>query len=98
MPEFLEVNPLILRLPPSRIWGADPEKLHRQIAHFKRSTNGMPPILVVRGADGELKIINGATRATRIAKLAPGVLVPIEVIKTTRVNYGHLPTIEEKLP
>ncbi len=32
----------------------------------------MPPVWVYEGSDGVLEIINGATRATRIAKRAPG--------------------------
>jgi len=55
-------------------------KLHRQIARFGSSNAGMPPIWVYEGSDGVLIIFNGVTRATRIAKLAPGKLVPVEVI------------------
>jgi hypothetical protein len=40
----------------------------------------MPPITVYEGSDGVLMIYNGVTRATRIAKLAPGTLVRVEVI------------------
>ncbi|MBW3597684.1 MAG: hypothetical protein KY475_10450 [Planctomycetes bacterium] len=40
----------------------------------------MPPLLVSRGADGELVINDGVTRATRVAKLLPGALVTVEVI------------------
>ena len=40
----------------------------------------MPPILVYEDPDGILEISDGVTRATRIAKLAPGQTVPIVVI------------------
>jgi hypothetical protein len=32
----------------------------------------MPPLIVYEGADGVLVVYNRVTRATRIAKLAPG--------------------------
>ena len=38
----------------------------------------MPPILVYEDPDGVLEISDGVTRATRIAKLAPGQTVPAE--------------------
>jgi hypothetical protein len=43
-------------------------------------------------------LYNGVTRATRIAKLAPGTLIRIEVVDTLRSPVGHLPTIGELLP
>jgi hypothetical protein len=99
MPQvFLDVDPRTLHVPPSRMSGADPYKLQRQIARFGASTAGMPPPWVYRGADGELMLYNGVTRATRIAKLAPGVLIRIEVVDTLRNRVGHLPTIGELLP
>ena len=39
-----EVDPLQLRLPPSRPGGADPWKLHRQIRQYGSSKDGMPPL------------------------------------------------------
>jgi hypothetical protein len=69
-----------LRLPPTRHDGADPAKLKRQIAKHGNATDGMPPIEVSRGADGELSINHGVTRATRVAKLLPGTRVRVEVI------------------
>jgi hypothetical protein len=41
---------------------------------------------------------NGVTRATRIAELAPGVLIRIVVVGTIRGAVGHLPTIGGLLP
>lgn len=79
-PHVQEVDPLELRLPPSRAAGADPWKLHRQIRLFGSSKVGMPPLLVYQDPLGLLEIYDGVTRATRIAKLAPGTTVPVLVI------------------
>ena len=76
MPDFRDVDPHELRLPSSRRSGADLAKLQRQIARFGTSTVGMPPIWVREGSDGSLLILDGVTRATRVAKLLPGVLFP----------------------
>lgn len=62
---FIDVDPRTLRLPGSRRSGADPLKLQRQIAQFGASIQGMPPLEVSRGTDGELVINNGVTRTTR---------------------------------
>ena len=48
--------------------------------------------------NGVLVIYNGVTRATRIAKLAPGTLVPVEVIGKLRRAYGSEPSIGDTLP
>jgi hypothetical protein len=96
--EFLDVDPRVLRLPPSRIGGADPAKLQRQIARHGRSVQGMPPVLVYRGSDGELMITDGVTRATRTAKLCPGQLVAAEVLGDVPRAFASLPTVQEKLP
>jgi hypothetical protein len=61
---FLDVDPRTLHLPTSRLAGADPLKLHRQIAKYGNSTQGMPDPEVYRGTDGELTIFNGVTRAS----------------------------------
>jgi hypothetical protein len=96
--EFLSLDPRLLRLPPTRIDGADPAKLQRQIARHGKSLQGMPPVLVYRGTDGELMITDGVTRATRAAKLCPGQPVPVEVLGNLPRSFGSLPTVEEKLP
>jgi hypothetical protein len=90
-PEFLDVDPRTLHVPPSRLSGADPYKLHQQIARFGVGTSGMPPPWVYRGSDGALMIYNGVTRATRIARLAPGTLITVEVVREAKVPLGHLP-------
>lgn len=59
--------------------------------------NGMPPLVVYEGSDGVLVIYNGVTRATRIAKLAPGTLVMVEVIGKLKRGYGSDPSIGDTL-
>jgi hypothetical protein len=97
-PVFLDVDPRTLHLPPSSRFGADPGKLQRQIARFGRSTVGMPAPWVYRGSDGALVITNGVTRATRVAKLLPGVLMRVEVIGDQKTPVGHYPTVGDRLP
>jgi hypothetical protein len=95
---FRDVDPRTLRVPSSRPTGADPVKLQRQIARYEASSAGMPPPWVYEGTDGQLVIFNGITRATRIAKLAPGTLLRVEVIGKLRAAFGSLPTIGDLLP
>src|SRR5262245_3816662 len=91
--EFLDVDPRNLRLPWGRRRGADPIKLTRQISLFGTSTVGMPVILVTRDRNGLLGINNGATRATRVAKLLPGQTVRVEVLETRPAyDFSRLPT------
>jgi hypothetical protein len=58
----------------------------------------MPRLFVFRALDGELIIYDGVTRATRIAKLLPGVTVEVEVIGTLASLGSWLPTVGDKLP
>lgn len=95
---FLDVDPRTLRLPTTRWSGADPSKLHRQIARFGTSVAGMPPILVSRGNDGELVISDGVTRATRVAKLLPGTPVCVELIDDLPIPVGSYPSVGDNLP
>jgi hypothetical protein len=95
---FLDVDPRELRLPSSRPTAADPYKLHQQIAKYGASTAGMPAIWVSEAADGVLVINNGITRALRVAKLAPGALVTVEVIAKIRRPCAHHPKIGDLLP
>jgi hypothetical protein len=97
-PVFLDVDPRTLHLPPSSRCGANPGKLQRPIARFGRSTVGMPPPWVYRGSHGALVISNGVTRATRVAKLLPGVLIRVEVIGDQKTPVGHYPTVGDRLP
>ncbi len=95
--DFRDVDPAELRLPPSRFSGADPYELQLQIARFGDSAVGMPPPRVYEGSDGVLEIINGATRAARIAKLTPGVLIRVEVIGKLRGPRAQYPKVGDRL-
>jgi hypothetical protein len=97
-PVFLDVDPRTLHLPPSSRYGADPGKLRRQIARFDRSSAGMPAPWVDRSSDGALVISDGVTRATRVAKLLPGILMRVEMIGDQRTSVGHHPTVGDRLP
>ena len=98
MPDYRDVDPGELRVPPSRSQGADPAKLQRQIAQHGRSAAGMPVLWVYEGADGVLMVYDGVTRATRIAKLAPGTLVRVEVIGSLPRAFATAPRIGDLLP
>jgi hypothetical protein len=95
---FVDVDPRILRLPTTRLTGADLYKLHQQIARFRASIDGMPPPEVFRGKDGEFVVYNGVTRATRAAKFQPGRLITVEIVDDLPKPVGHLPTIGSQLP
>jgi hypothetical protein len=92
---FLDVDPRALRLPTSRRSGADPFKLQGQIARFGKSTQGMPPLEVSRGSDGELVINNGVTR---IAKLLPDTCMRVEVIDDLPIPVGSYPKVGDLVP
>lgn len=97
--EFLDVDPRSLHVPPSRSQGADPGKLARQIAKFGKSIAGMLPLEVIRGRNGALRIHDGVTRATRVAKLIPGQTVRVEVTHTyPNLDVAKFPTIGDVLP
>ncbi len=96
--EFLDVDPRALHLPTSRLSGADPVKLHDQIARYGAGVAGMPPPLVYRGSDGELMVYDGVARATRVARLLPGATIRVEVMRTLTRPVGLLPTIGDRLP
>src|SRR5438270_12952961 len=98
MPDFRDVDPRELRVPPSRRQGADPAKVQRQIALFGRSAGGMPPPWVYEGSDGVLVLYNGVTRATRIAKLAPGPMIRVEVIGKLPRAFASNPKIGDLIP
>ncbi len=59
---------------------------------------GMPPPWVYEGLDGVLILFNGVTRATRIAKLAPGELIRVEVIGKLARAFSAEPKIGDLLP
>ena len=95
--EFVQVDPAALHLPSSRRDGAEPLKLHRQVARHGLLIDGMPPPEVKRGSDGELVIFDGVTRATRVAKYLPGARITVEVTGELRGPVGGLPTVGEKI-
>jgi hypothetical protein len=92
-----EVDPGELRLPPSRLGGADPWKLHQEIRQFGSSKDGMPPVVVQEDPYGVLEILDGVTRATRIAKLAPGETVPVVVIGRYRRKRAGSVRVRDRL-
>lgn len=97
--EYLDVDPGELHVPPGRAQGADPGKLARQIAQHGKSLDGMPPLQVIRGKGGRLRINDGVTRATRAAKLLPGQTVPAEVIQELpNLDVARFPQIKDVLP
>jgi hypothetical protein len=98
MADFRDVDPRELRVPPSRGQGADLFKLARQISLFAASADGMPPPWVYEGTDGVLMLYNGVTRATRMAKLAPGTLIRVEVIGKLPKAFAGEPKIGDLLP
>jgi len=59
----------------------------------------MPPLQLIRGKDGQLRINDGVTRATRAAKLLPGQTIPAEVIQELPgLDVSRMPTIKDVLP
>ncbi len=81
-----------------RVSGADPWKLHQQIGKHGSSADGMPPIFMYEDPDGVLEIYDGVTRAMRIAKLAPGTMVPIILIGHYRRSRSSTPSVRSGLP
>jgi hypothetical protein len=55
----------------------------------------MPAILVYEDRDGNLEIMDGVTRATRIAKLAPGTLVRVVIIGRYRRSRAGSPKVKD---
>ena len=92
------VDPRTLLLPTSRRAGADLFKLYGQIARFGASDAGMPAPEALETAAGELVCVSGVTRATRIAKLAPGRSLMMEVIGRVKLPPGPHRTIGDTLP
>lgn len=77
--------------------GADPYKLNRQIAKYGTSTHGMPALLAYEGSDGILELVDGVTRATRVAKLLPGTTVRVEVLGKLRQAKAQSPRIGDTI-
>jgi hypothetical protein len=49
------------------------------------------------GSNGVLEIVDGVTRATRVAKLTPGCRVHVEVIGRLRQPRGQNPRIGDRI-
>jgi hypothetical protein len=88
----IQVDPSELFLPSSRPDGPRQDKYFTQVGRYGSSIVGMPPLLLREGPSG-YEILDGVTRASRIARLAPGTTVPAEVIdratkafKTKRIS------------
>lgn len=96
--DIREIDPRDLHLPTSRLAGADPVKLQRQIARYGSSSSGMPLITAFEKIDGKLVIWDGVTRATRMAQLAPARLVLVEVIGVLPKKFPATPTIGDTVP
>src|ERR1700692_1333282 len=73
-------------------------KRARQISLCGASNAGMPPPWVYEGSDDVLMLYNGVTRATRIAKLAPGTLIRVEVIGKLPKAFAGEPKMGDLLP
>jgi len=96
---MIQVDPGELHVPPSRLQGADPAKLARQIAKYGNGIDGIPLLEIVRGKDGHLRINDGVTRTTRVAKLLPGQTLPAVVIHDLpNLDVTRFPKIKELLP
>jgi len=98
VPDFRDVDPRELRLPPSMQGGADAWKLRRQIVKYGSATAGTPSPWVLESADGVLVLWDGVTRATRVAKLLPGVLIRVEVTGTVPGLLAAAKTVGDTLP
>jgi len=57
----------------------------------------MPPLLAYEDPDGILEISDGVTRATPIARLAPGETVPVIVIGRYRRSRASSPCVRDRL-
>ena len=97
--QFILVDPGDLRLPPSHLGGVDLYKLQLQVAKYGTSIVGMPTPWVHRDKNGLLMLVDGVTRATRVAKYLPGQLITVEITKDRpKADFGKLPTVRDKLP
>jgi hypothetical protein len=95
--EYLLVDPASLHLPGSRKEGPTPLKLLRQFSQYGTSVDGMPPLEVKRGSDGELVIYDGVTRAARVARYLPGTAIMVEVTGDLNGPVGGLATVGDRL-
>lgn len=87
----MSIRPNCGRPPPDFREPTLTSKLNLQTARFGKSADGMPPVWVYEGSDGAMEIVDGATRATRIAKHSPGNTIRVEVIGKLRQSLGQYP-------
>jgi hypothetical protein len=79
--------------------GADPIKLTRATVEARPFDSGNAATLVHRDRNGRLKIVDGVTRATRVAKYLPGVLIRVQVTaEQPKADYSSYPTVGDTLP
>ena len=97
MQKFRDVDPRELRFPSSRRF-VDAGKFARQLSRYGRSLQGMPTLEVEEASDGVLVVVDGVTRATRAAKMAPGQLVRVEIIAYRKQPAAGDPKIGDHLP
>jgi hypothetical protein len=84
---------------PTTLWtGANPIKFTRQLSKYGTSTTGMLAIEVHEDPDGRLMIVDGVTRATRVAKFLPGVLVQVKIVGREPRSVAKYPTVRDRLP
>lgn len=95
---FLDVHPREFHVPASRIAGADPVKLQRQIARYGKFGSRYAASRSLPWTDGALMLYDGVTRATRVAKFLPGTLVRVEVVDDLKTSVAQFPTIADVLP
>ena len=70
-----------------------------RLPNMGTQVHGMPPLQVVRGKDGHLRINDGVMRATRAAQARAGTLVPAEVIQELpQVDVTRTPKVKDSLP
>jgi hypothetical protein len=73
--------------------------LTRQLSKHGRSVVGMPPPWVHRDGSGRLMVVDGVTRATRVAKFLPGHLIRVEVTEELPGDdFSSFPTVGDRLP
>ena len=59
----------------------------------------MPAPFVTRDKNGQLQLMDGVTRATRVAKLLPGQTITVEVVEEEpEKDYGSLPLVGDHVP
>ena len=95
--DFRDVDPRELRLPLRGVVQTRTSSSSRSLDSEHR-LSACHHLWVYEAADGVLVVYNGLTRATRIAKLAPGATIRVEVVGRLRRAYAGEPKIGDHLP